>query len=230
MPPTVAHRHGGRPDAGTSSAEASPANTAPPEVIRGRAGTPTLERFRMAHIREICGEPGDSTTYEIDGRRYTFVCIEDDHFGNAEGGFLPLSMDGYQQSRWGMSPKQLRKAVPRVRTHEGLHFSEVTVAGFKGLAGYLFVNNKLVRVGVSLAGGTQKGLPQRQQCDAILKGLSEKYGPPVELENEYGKRLFWWNNHTTTLKFTFDWKDDCKLIYESRALADEVEQVSTEGL
>lgn len=197
------------------------------KVLLERAGSGDEERIRLLHMDAACEAPERRVVVEQGGAKYEVRCAPIE-FRNVNSGFLPSEVDGYQSLRWGMSEKDVRKAIRGLRVVDGLLVSTKPVAGFAAVTGFHFTNGKLARVTIAMAKPLDKGKSLVERYAAVRDALVGRYGEPHEWETVLAT-ISHWNNDTTVLRVGVE-PIGVKLVYESRTLAKEVEQVSGDDL
>lgn len=83
--------------------------------------------------------------------------------------------DGFQESRWGMSPEEVRALYPNVQlTRHGTFFISTQVADRDAVVEFHFVQNKLASATVFFL----PTRPVREGFESLAELLKMKYGPP----------------------------------------------------
>lgn len=219
-------------DAGTLPAasdapQGAPSSGSAPKVLEGRAGSSHEEELRLLNMDAACAAKTGEVLVTTEERAYLVRCSAVD-FRDVNNGFLPPEVKGYQNLEWGMSVARTRARMAGLRSADGAQIKLVRVGKFDALLALTFVNGKLKAAHLAMSKPFDAGLTQAERWDAIVAALERKYGPPhVKREGLFPEAT--WNNEETTLSVTRS-LGMVQVIYESRRLASEVEDVAGDAL
>ncbi|QSQ17241.1 hypothetical protein [Myxococcus landrumensis] len=146
-------------------------------------------------------------------------------------GVLPPDMRGYQGIAWGAREGEVKRLHSDIKVAEdGRLYRECVAADFLAICVYSFKNGKLKRVMLQFdSKKAPRGLSQREVVDALQKALETKYGPAKVAEPDWLRKATW-ENDESTVRLLEEFMSGPFIIYESKRLIAEVEQVPTDGL
>lgn len=122
----------------------------------------------------------------------------------------PLSAEGFQSLRWGMSRAQAKKALPGAKPlgKEDLRWS-LTIAGHAATVEGAFADDRLAVISVIFEAGL---------FDELAEILKKKYPEPPDATND-GELWFWAPDSQVVLYFKLN---ATQIIYRSRRGAEQV--------
>ena len=95
------------------------------------------------------------------------------------------STDGYNTAKWGMTLKDVQKAVKGLKKKKDAHIQLLEFAGFEAQAEYVFSEARLTSVVISPAKTFIMSDKYLTIYDRVIDLLQQKYGDPDENETEY---------------------------------------------
>lgn len=101
------------------------------------------------------------------------------------------STEGYRNTRWGMTRKQIRKRFPMAEENStGDLYLETLVAGKPAITGFVFTDNKLIQVVILFSDIYANDNTYIDDHRRVKRLLSKKYGRPLSDQEYWTQREY----------------------------------------